>query len=76
MRRSSIFSAAAIFLFTCFTLLAQIPSEQVQVEPPPQRHGAPPDEVDLLEDHRRLFYVEKPDGSSASRPSRVRPSPL
>ncbi|HEX4485202.1 MAG TPA: tetratricopeptide repeat protein [Terriglobales bacterium] len=48
MRRSSIFSVAAILLFSCLPLLAQAPSEQVQVEPPPQRHGAPPDDSATL----------------------------
>lgn len=44
MRRTSILSATAIFFFTCFPVMAQVPSDQVQVEPPPQRHGAPPED--------------------------------
>jgi tetratricopeptide (TPR) repeat protein len=48
MCRTSILSATAILLFTCFPGMAQLPSDQVQVEPPPQRHGAPPDDSATL----------------------------
>jgi tetratricopeptide (TPR) repeat protein len=44
MGRTSVLSAAIIFLLACLPLQAQIPSDQVQVEPLPQRHGAPPDD--------------------------------
>jgi Tfp pilus assembly protein PilF len=41
MRQTSIFLAILLFSY-CF-LHAENPSSQVQVEPPPVRHGAPPD---------------------------------
>jgi tetratricopeptide (TPR) repeat protein len=44
MRRSSIFTVAASLLLASLPLIAQVPSEQVQIEQPPQRRSAPPDD--------------------------------
>jgi tetratricopeptide (TPR) repeat protein len=43
MRRTSILFPSAILLLAVSFLAAQNSSDQVQVEPLPQRHGAPPD---------------------------------
>ena len=43
MRRTSVLCITSLLLVTCLPLVAQVPSDQVQVEPPPQRRGAAPD---------------------------------
>lgn len=43
MHRTSIFCVITLLLLAGLALRAQVASDQVQVEPPPQRRGAPPD---------------------------------